>query len=149
MSPHCNALQRTAQSPPTPLPPHPRATQLTTSQLTACFSGAIAGILGLTNLTGFALYLATAVATGLTVAAVKCNFNVGKYSPQAHSDAGPQGAVVVASWKGWVELMGLGQENLLGFLLFWIGGYALIHGECRRGAERRGEGGGWVGLEWS
>ncbi|WOO84151.1 uncharacterized protein LOC62_05G007672 [Vanrija pseudolonga] len=95
--------------------------------LTACFSGAIAGILGLTNLTGFALYLATAVATGVTVAAVKCNFDVGKYSPQAHSDAGPQGAVVVASWKGWVELMGLGQENLLGFLLFWIGGYALIH----------------------
>lgn len=28
-----------------------------------------------------------------------------------------------------MTLMGLGQENLLGFLLFWIGGYALIHGE--------------------
>ncbi|KAL1406563.1 hypothetical protein Q8F55_008269 [Vanrija albida] len=95
--------------------------------LTACFSGAIAGILGLTNLSGFALYLLTSALTGLTVAAVKCNFDVGKYSPQAHSDSGPQGAVRVASWKGWVELMGLGQENLLGFLLFWIGGYALVH----------------------
>ncbi len=28
-----------------------------------------------------------------------------------------------------MALTGLGQENLLGFLLFWIGSYALIHGE--------------------
>ena len=33
-------------------------------------------------------------------------------------------------WKGWWSLLGIGQENLLGFLLFWIGGYALIHGMC-------------------
>ena len=44
---------------------------------------------------------------------------------------GPMGAEggSVKIWKGWWALMGLGQENLLGFLLFWIGGYALIHGE--------------------
>lgn len=35
----------------------------------------------------------------------------------------------VSVMKGWWALMGLGQENLLGFLLFWIGSYALIHGE--------------------
>lgn len=40
---------------------------------------------------------------------------------------GGGGGVVL--WKGWYALTGLGQENLLGFLLFWIGSYALIHGK--------------------
>jgi hypothetical protein len=64
---------------------------------------------------------------------VKCEFDIGKYVPQAHGvsiGAGPVGGGGggVVLWKGWWALAGLGQENLLGFLLFWIGSYALIHG---------------------
>lgn len=111
--------------------------QLTPPQLTACFAGLVAGIIGLTNWSGFALYLLTSLASGATVAALKCHGNVGKYSPQAHASAGPQGAAQVVAWKGWLGVMGIGQENLLGFLLFWIGGYALIHGEFRHLTSNR------------
>jgi hypothetical protein len=76
------------------------------------------------------------LASAITVAVVKCDLDIGKYVPQAHGvtiGAGPVGGggggIVV--WKGWWALAGLGQENLLGFLLFWIGSYALIHGQYR------------------
>ena len=94
-------------------------------QLVACFSGLVAGILGLTNLSGFALYVITSVLSALTVAILKCDFDVARFVPQAHGSGGAE----VARWKGWMVLTGLGQENLLGFLLFWIGTYALIHGK--------------------
>ncbi|RSH93401.1 hypothetical protein EHS25_007757 [Saitozyma podzolica] len=103
------------------------------STLAACFSGLIAGILGLTNFSGFLLYLLTSLLSALSIASLKCGFDVSKYVPQAHgTGAGGQGTTVSAAgevrgWKGWVGLLGLGQENLLGFLLFWIGSYALIH----------------------
>lgn len=75
-----------------------------------------------------------------------------KYVPQAHgAGAGGQGTVSAAGevrgWKGWVGLLGLGQENLLGFLLFWIGSYALIHGESSGVGSGRGSGLSWVGSE--
>jgi len=104
-------------------------------QLAACFSGLVAGILGLTNFSGFALYLLTSVLSAVTVAALKCGGDVGKFVPQSHSGAaGQPGAAAgggggIKTWKGWWALLGLGQENMLGFLLFWIGTYALIHGE--------------------
>jgi len=88
----------------------------------------------LTNFYGFALYILTALSSAATVAVVKCNLDIGKYVPQAHGvnvGAGPVsgGGGGVVLWKGWWALAGLGQENLLGFLLFWIGSYALIHGK--------------------
>jgi len=114
------------------------------AQLAACFSGLVAGILGLTNLPGFLLYLGTSLLSALTVGLLKCGGgDVDKYVPQSHSGMAGQNPGVpgaggggggVKSWKGWLGLMGLGQENLLGFLLFWIGSYALIHGECGVGA---------------
>ncbi|WVQ96124.1 hypothetical protein IAU59_003226 [Kwoniella sp. CBS 9459] len=101
--------------------------------LSACFSGLIAGLLGLTNLSGFFLYVLSAAFTSLVLGALKCNFNISRYVPQANSaigsgvpgaeGSGPKGQ----EWKGWWALSGIGQENLLGFLLFWIGSYALIH----------------------
>jgi hypothetical protein len=111
------------------------------TQLAACFSGLVAGILGLTNFSGFFLYLLTSVLSAATIAIPKCGLNVGKYVPQAHgagavpgqalgTSAG--GAAGVSQWKGWMALLGIGQENILGFLLFWIGSYALIHGELSR-----------------
>lgn len=67
---------------------------------------------------------------------LKCNLDIGRYVPQAHGvsvvgapTGGGGGGVKL--WKGWYALTGLGQENLLGFLLFWIGSYALIHGAPR------------------
>jgi hypothetical protein len=94
----------------------------------------VAGILGLTNSAGFGLYLLTSIASAFTVGLVKCNLDIGKYVPLAHGVSvagGPMGTGggAVTIWKGWWALAGLGQENLLGFLLFWIGTYALIHGE--------------------
>jgi len=94
-------------------------------QLAACSSGLVAGILGLTNLTGFALYLLTSLLSALTIASLKCGLDVSRYVAQAHGSGGSG----VVRWKGWLALFGMGQENLLGFLLFWIGSYALIHGE--------------------
>ena len=87
----------------------------------------MAGILGLTNLTGFALYLFTSLFSALSVGLLKCNLQVGKYVPQAHTNPGRFGGP--RDWRAWLTLTGLGQENLLGFLLFWIGSYALVHGE--------------------
>ena len=88
----------------------------------------------MTNFYGFALYILTALSSAATVAVVKCNLDIGKYVPQAHGvsiGAGPVGGGGggIVLWKGWWALAGLGQENLLGFLLFWIGSYALIHGK--------------------
>lgn len=135
-----------------------RLSSLTPLQLAACFSGLIAGILGLTNFSGFLLYLLTSLLSALSIASLKCGFDVSKYVPQAHgAGAGGQGTTVSAAgevrgWKGWVGLLGLGQENLLGFLLFWIGSYALIHGESsgvewgRVGSVGFGPGGS--GLSW-
>nr|XP_018260160.1 uncharacterized protein I303_07077 [Kwoniella dejecticola CBS 10117]OBR82318.1 hypothetical protein I303_07077 [Kwoniella dejecticola CBS 10117] len=102
----------------------------------ACFSGLIAGLLGLTNLYGFALYILTSVFTSIILLLVKCNGDVTRYVAQAHSNltnGGPAGESASTtgargkSWKGLWALSGIGQENLLGFLLFWIGSFALIH----------------------
>ncbi|KAK1923480.1 hypothetical protein DB88DRAFT_491383 [Papiliotrema laurentii] len=104
-----------------------------TATLAACFSGLVAGILGLTNQYGFLLYLLTSFLSASTTALIKCKGDIGRYVPQAHSGmAGVPGQMGgggggVSMWKGWLGLMGIGQENLLGFLLFWIGSYALIH----------------------
>lgn len=57
---------------------------------------------------------------------------MGKYVPEAHGvtvGVPGQAGGGVKTWKGWLALLGIGQENMLGFLLFWIGSFALIHGE--------------------
>ncbi|CAK9780981.1 unnamed protein product [Cutaneotrichosporon oleaginosum] len=94
--------------------------------LTSCFAGLVAGVLGLPNLSGFALYLATSLLTAVACA-LKCGLDVGRYVPDAHAGAGPLGAAKVRAWRGWMGVSGISGENLLGFLLFWIGGYALVH----------------------
>ncbi|KAI9639041.1 uncharacterized protein MKK02DRAFT_22113 [Dioszegia hungarica] len=106
------------------------------TRLSACFTGLVIGILGITNWRGFAFYALTSLGSAYLVSALKCGFNVSKYIDQgpkaaaeAEAQAGGKGAVAGVGWKGWLGLMGVGQENVLGFLLFWIGGYALIHGE--------------------
>ncbi|WWC92930.1 uncharacterized protein L201_007893 [Kwoniella dendrophila CBS 6074] len=103
----------------------------------SCFSGLIAGLLGLTNLNGFLLYFLTSIFTSIVLVTLKCNSNVQRYVPQSHSmlntpeggDATGSGSRSSKNWKGYWALTGIGQENLLGFLLFWIGSFALIHGK--------------------
>ncbi|KAG2013005.1 hypothetical protein CC2G_009948 [Coprinopsis cinerea AmutBmut pab1-1] len=70
--------------------------------LSACFAGAAAGILGLENLHGFALFLASTVLTSLCVGVVNCKGRVGKY---VHG--------------GWAELVNPGQDNAFSFVLVW------------------------------
>ncbi len=98
--------------------------------LCACFSGALAGVIGLKNLNGFFLYLVASVFNAGIIAAVKCNdpdasgISLTRYIVAAHDPTGaktPNGgrAALKALWG----LAGIGQDTLLTFLLFWIGIY--------------------------
>ena len=72
-----------------------------TKFLTSCFAGAAAGILGLENFRGFALFFfATLLSSALLW--LRCKGSPDKYVP-----------------GGLVELVNPGQENLFSFLLLW------------------------------
>ena len=77
--------------------------------LAACFAGAVAGILGLENWLGFALFLSSTALTSSCLY-IKCKGRPAKYMP-----------------GGLWELVNPGQENLFSFLLVWTlfyGAYA-------------------------
>ncbi|CAL1699979.1 unnamed protein product [Somion occarium] len=78
--------------------------------LSSCFAGAVAGVLGLQNWLGFALFV---LATLLTSAClyVKCKARPAKYM------AG-----------GWWELVNPGQENIFSFVLVWTLFYGMFLG---------------------
>ncbi|EAU82597.2 hypothetical protein CC1G_07879 [Coprinopsis cinerea okayama7 len=86
---------------------HANSALLNVKFLSACFAGAAAGILGLENLHGFALFLASTVLTSLCVGVVNCKGRVGKY---VHG--------------GWAELVNPGQDNAFTFVLVWTLFYA-------------------------
>ena len=85
-------------------PPHILVNQsriYSTKFLTSCFAGAAAGILGLENFRGFAVFLfATLFSSALLWS--RCKGLPKKYLP-----------------GGWMELVNPGQENLFSFLLVW------------------------------
>lgn len=100
--------------------------------LTSVFSGTLAGILGLLNFSGFLLYFFAAFFNAAVIAVLKCrNEKTGKidlerFLPSLHD----VNSSTSSSTKGWSltgralwSLMAVGQENLLTFLLFWIGFY--------------------------
>ncbi|KAI5480611.1 hypothetical protein MNV49_000307 [Pseudohyphozyma bogoriensis] len=74
-------------------------------------SGAVAGVLGLTNLSGFLFYLVSSVAVGIVFAALNC-----KGRPAAY----------FANKSREVVLGGL-LDNAFSFVLFWTLFYALVH----------------------
>lgn len=78
--------------------------------LSASFSGAAAGILGLENFSGFALFLASTLLTTSAIWLVKC-----KGRPQKYLHGG--------LWP----LLNPGQDNLFSFVLVWTLFYALVH----------------------
>ncbi|CCM05535.1 uncharacterized protein FIBRA_07761 [Fibroporia radiculosa] len=69
--------------------------------LSACFAGAAAGILGLENALGFALFVLSTLFTSACLY-VKCKGKPTKYIP-----------------GGWWELVRPSQENMFSFILVW------------------------------
>jgi hypothetical protein len=70
--------------------------------LSSCFAGAVAGILGLENWLGFALFLASTIFTSVCIYFVNCK--------------GKPSAYIVG---GMGELVNPGQENIFSFILAW------------------------------
>ena len=70
--------------------------------LSACFAGAVAGILGLTNWLGFALFFASTLFTSACLYAVNCQWRPSKY--------------VLEGWT----LLNPGQDNVFSFVEFQL-----------------------------
>ena len=86
------------------------ASLLNVKFISACFAGAAAGILGLSNFSGFALFLAATLLTSACIFGVNCKGKPGKY---VHGGIG--------------ELVNPGQDNAFTFVLVWT----LFYGGCR------------------
>ncbi|TFK69415.1 hypothetical protein BDN72DRAFT_840383 [Pluteus cervinus] len=78
--------------------------------ISACFAGASAGILGLENWRGFALFLTSTLFTSLCINTINCRGQVSKYM---------QG--------GLTELLNPGQDNAFTFVLVWTLFYGIVH----------------------
>lgn len=146
-----NQPQPEGEAGPTVIPPsfsplHPPSVQHNTqilsniSTLSAVFSGTLAGILGLLNFNGFILYFVASAFTAGVVAVLKCTNGRGQVDlkrvlPTLHDGKirgkGGMGVLRQRLKEGWT-LMAVGQENLLTYLLFWIGFYvsAVISRRC-------------------
>ncbi|KAF9236195.1 hypothetical protein BU15DRAFT_50347 [Melanogaster broomeanus] len=70
--------------------------------LSSCFAGAVAGILGLENWLGFALFATSVFSTSFVIYAINCKGNPSKYLP-----------------GGLSELVNPGQDNIFTFILVW------------------------------
>lgn len=77
----------------------------------AIFTGAAAGILGVTGLYGFLMFLCIHAAVSVVILVTKMGGRVSNYLPK--------------STFGFV--IGGAGDHLLSFLLFWTLGYALVH----------------------
>ncbi|KAK0190354.1 hypothetical protein F5146DRAFT_1137187 [Armillaria mellea] len=78
--------------------------------LSSCFSGAVAGILGLENWVGFALFLVSTLFTSVCIHTINCRGNAGKYMP-----------------RGVADLVNPGQDNAFTFVLVWTLFYGIVH----------------------
>ena len=77
--------------------------------LSACFAGAVAGILGLENLLGFALFLSSTLFTSACIYVINCQGKPSKFL---------QGGIA--------ELVNPGQDNAFTFVLVWTLFYGLL-----------------------
>ena len=78
--------------------------------LSSCFAGAVAGILGLENWLGFAVFLGSTLLTSASIWLINCRRKPAKY---------------IAG--GWVDLINPGQDNIFTFVLAWT----LFYGMCQ------------------
>jgi len=76
--------------------------------LSACFAGAVAGILGLQNFYGFALFLVSTVFTSFSIWTINCGTKPDKFVP-----------------GGWKSMINPGTDNAFTFVLVWT----LFYGE--------------------
>ncbi|TFK46955.1 hypothetical protein OE88DRAFT_1738998 [Heliocybe sulcata] len=83
---------------------------MTVKFLSACFAGATAGILGLQNWLGFALFLVSTLLTSVFIYAVNCKGRPAKYIP-----------------GGLWELVNPGQDNMFSFVLTWTLFFGIVH----------------------
>lgn len=84
--------------------------------ISSCFAGAVAGILGLENWLGFALFFASTLLTSACIYIVNCKGQPAKYLQGPISD-----------------LINPGQDNIFTFILAWT----LFFGECPFNSDYR------------
>ncbi|RPD67464.1 hypothetical protein L227DRAFT_24734 [Lentinus tigrinus ALCF2SS1-6] len=77
--------------------------------LSSCFAGAVAGVLGLENTLGFALFIFSTLLTSSCLY-LKCKGRPAKFVS-----------------GGWWELVNPGQENIFSFVLVWTLFYGIVH----------------------
>ncbi|KAJ8087223.1 hypothetical protein PQX77_011738 [Marasmius sp. AFHP31] len=94
----------------TPNAAHNLLNLTTVKFLSAAFSGAVAGILGLQNYAGFALFIVSTLWSALCMYLVNCRGKPQKYV---------QG--------GWKDLVNPGQDNAFTFVLVWTLFYGIVH----------------------
>lgn len=78
--------------------------------LSSCFAGAVAGILGLENWHGFALFAASVLSTSFVIYAINCKGKPAKYLS-----------------GGLGELVNPGQDNTFTFILVWTLLYGVFY----------------------
>lgn len=87
--------------------------------LSACFAGAVAGILGLESWYGFALFAASVLSTSFVMYVINCKGKPTKYLP-----------------GGLGELAHPGQDNIFTFILVWTLFYGKSPSSSRGVAKR-------------
>ena len=78
--------------------------------IAACFTGAAAGILRLTNYAGFLFFAVSVLLTAVSIGVIGCGGKPGKYVK-----------------GGWQELVMPSQENISTFVLVWTLFYGVVH----------------------
>lgn len=78
--------------------------------LSSCFAGAVAGILGLENWLGFALFFASTLFTSICIHTINCRGKPAKYIP-----------------GGLTELVNPGTDNASTFVLVWTLFFGTFH----------------------
>jgi hypothetical protein len=78
--------------------------------VSSCFAGAVAGILGLENWLGFALFFASTFLTSACIYGINCKGRPAKYLEGAISD-----------------LINPGQDNVFTFILAWTLFFGIVH----------------------
>ncbi|PPQ73818.1 hypothetical protein CVT24_012249 [Panaeolus cyanescens] len=99
--------------------------------ISACFTGAAAGILGLQNLQGFLFFIASTLLTSALTYVINLNGRPSRYLVgfhQAASGKPGQSPGLMASLSGALELLNPGQDNAFTFVLMWTLFYGIVHG---------------------
>ncbi len=103
-------------------PQHALANTATLANLkffAACFCGAVAGVLGLENQYGFALFAASSLTTALAIYLVHIKGSRA-YGPLKRSQGQDGWPKISAFVRGGLwEILNPGQENLFSFILVW------------------------------